>query len=199
MQNMVLNQEDSHSDSPRTSVKVRLCCEMCKRRKVKCDKLSPCSNCQRIGAVCSPVERARLPRGRYKVSKDRTSAEGDDLRSRVARLERLVRGLIPGNTDDSANIQQETGTPLARIPERDMSSVPSTILNRSDTLNKLSGTQQRTPLDSEPIAANADGSPVSDSNSGPLLGGSFWADLVQEVRLVTRDHDILMTFSSGSM
>lgn len=50
---------------PKSSApKVRLSCQMCQQRKVKCDKLSPCAQCQRLGLNCVPVERARLPRGR---------------------------------------------------------------------------------------------------------------------------------------
>lgn len=42
----------------------RLSCEACTRRKVKCDKTIPCTNCQSSGILCVPVERKRLPRGR---------------------------------------------------------------------------------------------------------------------------------------
>lgn len=42
----------------------RLSCEACTKRKVKCDKLVPCTNCQTSGVLCVPVERRRLPRGR---------------------------------------------------------------------------------------------------------------------------------------
>ena len=42
----------------------RLSCEACTKRKVKCDKLIPCTNCQASGVLCVPVERRRRPRGR---------------------------------------------------------------------------------------------------------------------------------------
>ncbi|KAL6234650.1 hypothetical protein BDW75DRAFT_159122 [Aspergillus navahoensis] len=42
----------------------RLNCKRCTERKKKCDKLVPCTNCRNSGAICVPVERRRLPRGR---------------------------------------------------------------------------------------------------------------------------------------
>lgn len=82
------------SSAPR----VRLSCEMCRQRKIKCDKLSPCTNCQRFGAVCVPVERVRLPRGRSgRPSMDRPAESDDNLRDRVSRIEQLLGGLASGS------------------------------------------------------------------------------------------------------
>lgn len=71
---------------------VRLSCEQCTKRKKRCDKSNPCSNCQRHGAICKPVVRPRLPRGKG-VTKDRASTDTSDgdLRARVARLEQLLQ------------------------------------------------------------------------------------------------------------
>ncbi|KAH1311806.1 hypothetical protein KXX47_005355 [Aspergillus fumigatus] len=40
-----------------------LSCELCRERKIKCDKVDPCNNCVSAGVVCIPVHRPRLPRG----------------------------------------------------------------------------------------------------------------------------------------
>ncbi|GFF87441.1 hypothetical protein IFM60648_08047 [Aspergillus lentulus] len=40
-----------------------LSCELCRERKIKCDKVDPCANCVSAGVVCVPVHRPRLPRG----------------------------------------------------------------------------------------------------------------------------------------
>ncbi|EAW20702.1 Zn(II)2Cys6 domain-containing transcription factor nscR [Aspergillus fischeri NRRL 181] len=40
-----------------------LSCELCRERKIKCDKVDPCTNCVSAGVVCVPVHRPRLPRG----------------------------------------------------------------------------------------------------------------------------------------
>ena len=70
-------------------VKSRLTCELCQRRKVRCDKGNPCSTCQRAAVKCEAIDRQRLPRGRNGGRR-----KGDtDLKARVARLENLVSNL----------------------------------------------------------------------------------------------------------
>jgi hypothetical protein len=70
----------------------RLSCKACRERKIKCDKLTPCSNCQRSDVICEAVNRKRLPRGRH-VRQERTGSL--DLRARVQQLEALVQRLDP--------------------------------------------------------------------------------------------------------
>ena len=48
----------------------RLSCERCTKRKVKCDRLIPCTNCRNSGILCIPVERKRRPRGRSRRAMD---------------------------------------------------------------------------------------------------------------------------------
>ena len=71
----------------------QLSCELCRERKVKCDKLTPCTNCTKSGAACVAIHRKRLPRGRH--AKSHTSHD-DDLKKRIYRLESLVDGLSTG-------------------------------------------------------------------------------------------------------
>ncbi|KAI9046231.1 Zn(II)2Cys6 transcription factor [Aspergillus affinis] len=93
-----------HTPSSATP-QVRLSCETCRRRKIKCDKLDPCSNCERMRLTCVPVERARLPRGRS----GRTAAEkrpNHDIRlkDRISRLEGLIHG-ISGTIDKGKTVE----------------------------------------------------------------------------------------------
>lgn len=100
--------------------KAQLTCEMCKRRKIKCDKLRPCTACRNAGTICVPVERARLPRGRSGGRKKKKSADSnvnvnanvdanadheqsdingngdgaEGLKERVSMLEHTVQGLV---------------------------------------------------------------------------------------------------------
>jgi hypothetical protein len=64
----------------------RLACEQCKRRKIRCNKGSPCLACKNADLQCHTVQRARLPRG--KSSKSR--AHNSQLEDRVARIESLL-------------------------------------------------------------------------------------------------------------
>ncbi|KAK1765002.1 fungal-specific transcription factor domain-containing protein [Phialemonium atrogriseum] len=71
----------------------QLNCELCRDRKVRCDKLDPCTNCVSAGAVCVPVHRLRLRRGRHA---HRSSAPvDDDLKRRIRRLEALISDAGP--------------------------------------------------------------------------------------------------------
>ncbi|KKK21019.1 hypothetical protein ARAM_005099 [Aspergillus rambellii] len=88
---------DPPSDHRSLGPRAKLTCEMCKRRKVKCDKLHPCTNCRKSNVICVPVERPRLPRGRSgrtRLVKDAREDYGIDLRDRVAMLEQLVEHLL---------------------------------------------------------------------------------------------------------
>lgn len=95
------------SESRPTAPKVRLSCQTCQQRKVKCNKLSPCSQCQRLGLDCVPVERARLPRGRSQRPAAQPPASNPDVENRMARLERLLPQLAgesaAGYSDISAD------------------------------------------------------------------------------------------------
>jgi hypothetical protein len=63
-----------------------LACEQCKRRKLRCDKRSPCTACTTACLDCRTVQRARLPRGKTaNARKNRQSIEG-----RLERIEALL-------------------------------------------------------------------------------------------------------------
>ncbi|KAL4903422.1 hypothetical protein BDW74DRAFT_40214 [Aspergillus multicolor] len=89
----------------------QLSCETCKRRKVKCDKLQPCTNCHRAGLHCVPVRRARLPRGRTMRTK---IFQPPDLSNRVSMLEGIVSNLLNGQAETSTVGSDRTaGPPIA--------------------------------------------------------------------------------------
>lgn len=95
----------------------QLTCELCRDRKVKCDKLEPCSSCLLAGVQCVSIHRPRLPRGRHAQRLSRalpssvsslTNASGrgniapgetnDELKERVRKLESLVQSLDSART-----------------------------------------------------------------------------------------------------
>ncbi|KAJ5662055.1 uncharacterized protein N7477_009671 [Penicillium maclennaniae] len=93
----------SRSSAPR----VRLSCEACRQRKVKCDKLSPCTSCVRLGFQCVPVERARLPRGRTRRQPERVAHTDRELADRVAKLEDLLRNTDVERSESSLQPKME--------------------------------------------------------------------------------------------
>jgi len=68
-------------------------CNLCRRRKVRCDKANPCSNCLRAGVVCVSTTLSRVPRGRQG---SRRKPDGELLK-RIAKLENLVKNLEAEN------------------------------------------------------------------------------------------------------
>lgn len=54
----------------------QLSCALCRDRKLKCDKLDPCTNCTLSRVTCVPVYRPRRPRGRHaRRSRNMTSCK----------------------------------------------------------------------------------------------------------------------------
>ena len=60
-------------------------CLLCAQRKVKCDKLSPCSNCKKSSSACEYREHARPNRRSKRMIPE------DDLHWRLDRAERLLK------------------------------------------------------------------------------------------------------------
>lgn len=143
--------------------KVRLSCETCRQRKVKCDKLNPCTNCQRLGTRCVPVERARLPRGRSgRPATERPGDQDANLKDRVAKLETIIRELARGGNQTSARA----------------------ILAAAVDEGSQAGSSDGEHGDDD------DSQPGSVRTPDTYLGSSFWASLLNEVSesLVTFTH-----------
>lgn len=72
-------------------------CVTCRKRKVKCDKIHPCSNCNRAHIECVFPAPGRAPRKVRKVGDGRDK----ELLERLRRLEGVVKGLgveVPGDS-----------------------------------------------------------------------------------------------------
>ncbi|KAJ5225807.1 hypothetical protein N7468_007032 [Penicillium chermesinum] len=152
------------SSAPR----VRLSCEACRARKVKCDKLSPCSSCQRLGYNCVPVERARLPRGRTRKGPN-VHGSDKELHDRVAKLEDMLRRVAT----------ERTG------PSRTADTSPAfNASNANNTENFDAGV-----TDVENWQNNAQGSSAGTLKTrnanrprpvASYMGSSFWEDIMQQ-------------------
>ena len=77
--------DDPPPQKQRTNIQStpQLSCELCRERKVKCDKRDPCSNCVASGVVCLPIHRQRLPRGRH-TNRVRWTAESSTTNATAA-------------------------------------------------------------------------------------------------------------------
>ena len=157
----------------------QLSCELCHARKVKCDKLKPCTNCKSAGVACQPIHRKRLSRGRHV----RNVAADRDLRERVQRLETLITDLGTNSSPSGSKfpphlsdlvcsfVPQIFGGPLlsTRLTTTDQSSENSTSRN---------GTTSPSSISPSPKSARKDGE--RDGKTQPMAM-EFWRDLVDNV------------------
>ncbi|KAF2482430.1 hypothetical protein BDY17DRAFT_251388 [Neohortaea acidophila] len=66
---------------------IRLACQACQRKKIKCDRNFPCTQCVRSNLHC--VASSRKPRARHSGKR----AVDSELRNRISKLENLVENL----------------------------------------------------------------------------------------------------------
>jgi hypothetical protein len=104
-------------------------CVTCRRRKVRCDKKSPCSNCAKAGIDCIFPPPGRAPR----KSKRPPDAE---LLSRLRRLEGVIDHLRgSGNTEGASTSAQApsptTGSSTSRSEHTAPASVPAEPQNQA--------------------------------------------------------------------
>jgi hypothetical protein len=151
----------SRSSAPR----VRLSCEACRQRKVKCDKLSPCTSCVRLGFQCVPVERARLPRGRTRKTPEHAHGSDKELAERVAKLERLLKQVAA---------ERDAGSHPEEPPR---STVTSTVTEHSFE-NKMADVETWRTQNPEP---NTFVLPHRPRPSTTYMASSFWEDIMQQV------------------
>lgn len=179
----------------------QLSCEVCRERKIKCDKRLPCTNCVSSGVTCVPIYRLRLPRGRHAHRLRRTSpspsapvqlpspaAVDEGLSERIRRLEALVGSMgaaatRAGKADGGSREQVSLITSFISYVSQ-----LSCIYGEAEELQTLqsvdgSDTQVITSARPSPTALC---SPISTDAKKRSLSmqrpDDFWADLVDEVR-----------------
>ena len=89
---------------------IRLACQACQRKKIKCDRHFPCGQCTRSNLSCVPS--TRKPRARHAGKR----AVDSELRTRISKLESLVESLsgevgAPDGTSASEGDGDEEETP----------------------------------------------------------------------------------------
>ncbi|KAL4922739.1 fungal-specific transcription factor domain-containing protein [Aspergillus aurantiobrunneus] len=91
-----------HKHAPQDALALRSCVT-CRRRKVRCDKRFPCSNCVKAGAECIFPPPGRAPR-----KAKRSPAENTELMSRLRQLESIVEAaIINTNTQSTPSPPQQ--------------------------------------------------------------------------------------------
>ena len=146
-------------------------CVTCRRRKVKCDKKNPCSNCVRAKIDCVFPGPGRAPR------KSRKPPDAE-LLERLRRLEGVVTSLnaqVEGHEQEAAERQKErTGSAVQEeCPFESTLPVPthdSATAATGPTDNNIQSLEHRF------------GRLVVENGRSRYINNSFWANLNTEVR-----------------
>lgn len=173
--------KSSPAQSPAPAVAL-LSCELCSKRKIRCDKRQPCSACVASGKECIPVIRPRLPRGRKGGRRDGNS----ELRTRVRRLEDLLRSLEPVDLNERISKVASSTSPSAAAG---LGECPSRGSFAGAMANSPLGVSPRS-LSSEVTAQEAPGDALNlqgmDISRG--MGSTLWTQLGSEVSIFPTNH-----------
>ena len=152
-------------------------CTTCRRRKVRCDKRHPCSNCSKAGIECIFPGPGRAPR-RSKKPPD------TELLARLRRLEGVVQSL--GKGIDGEELQPEgedaktDGEHSMEMQQQQPAEVDPPPQSAAEIFNKdkiMKGRKTNGSLDQE------FGHLVVSEGRSRYVSNRFWASLTEEVRL----------------
>ena len=105
---------DAASDTVRTLRSRELACDACRRRKIRCDKLSPCSGCKATNIACQTTKKieARRQTFRKEVQYERRLAELNH------KVQQLSQGLDSKGMDHSRQSisKEDNSTPTVASP-----------------------------------------------------------------------------------
>ncbi|KAH9836442.1 Fungal specific transcription factor domain [Teratosphaeria destructans] len=155
---------------------IRLACQACQRKKIKCDRNFPCGQCTRSSLQCVPS--TRKPRTRHGGKR----AVDLELRHRIAKLESLVESLSGevGHPDDvNGSTNSPTREPLT--PAGPVEAASSTVGKYiggpfwSSLTAEVQGL--RDALEEQDDADDEPTSPTTSSSNGGKLGAGEY-DLI---------------------
>lgn len=112
------------------NVPILTTCAACRRRKVRCDKKDPCSNCTRLRVECVYTERRRTRRPRAR--------RYHELVGRVRDLEEVVQSLQTGETVPEDQVTDQHIIEVNTSSEKADSSLD--MANRVWAITESSGT-----------------------------------------------------------
>ncbi|EAW08075.1 Zn(II)2Cys6 transcription factor [Aspergillus clavatus NRRL 1] len=136
-------------------------CELCRRRKVRCDRQKPCSSCSEARHVCV------YPSGRGRAPKRSRQAMDTQLGERLSRLESIIKSL--GSHVDTA------GSTMA--PNSDSSATDAAQSEGSRSEEKLTSSS---PSRNPPVDKQL-GRLMIDKTGSYYLSNVLWASLANEI------------------
>ncbi|KAJ5692287.1 hypothetical protein N7462_001710 [Penicillium macrosclerotiorum] len=163
------DQPPTSKQTPARAPKPRSCI-VCRSRKVRCDKQSPCSNCRRANIACIFPPTDRPPRWTRRLERPLT----DDAMERIRTLENLVRDL-------TAQLEQAN----ARA---------ASLSGSSPGLHSAAGSTEETAHQANPYVSNSPYAQhqfgrlvVQDANKSRYVGSGFWSRVNDEINQIKMD------------
>ncbi|KAI9648686.1 hypothetical protein NHQ30_003325 [Ciborinia camelliae] len=198
----------SASNSAPTGLNARSCVT-CRRRKVKCDKKVPCSNCTKAQTQCAfpaPGRAPRRPRAGGKPISDREA----ELLKRLRRLEGVVEELSgQGETENSRPSSMDHPFPYNKDVASNEKSTgkASKVITNGDGVDEEQGTKKEwvarsfnmgyAPPKTELTMEQGIGRLVLDSGKSQYVSNPFWAELSQEISELRAMFDDEEEYSDG--
>ena len=161
-------------------------CDVCYKRKIKCDRQSPCANCQAAKIRCFVPARQPPKRSRYERSTevDRTAWEVE-IDERIRGLEKVIQQLRRQTSEESTAIAEDGGSWEGRIQnDMDLSPVQRVIPAAAMTISQTDQSYRRNSMGtiSKPGASATElANLVIDGGRSRYVNDRFWAHLINEV------------------
>ncbi|KAH8745548.1 hypothetical protein F5883DRAFT_586832 [Diaporthe sp. PMI_573] len=117
-------------------------CLTCRRRKVRCDRRSPCSQCSRAGFDCAFPTSGRAPTRRDEAPSSSSRARNQDLLTRLNRLEGMLQhiGVQPDPTRSADDFNRQATAGQRRNDEDALTqNIGSMFVSKDDTIYIPSG------------------------------------------------------------
>ncbi|KAK4984755.1 hypothetical protein LTR66_008389 [Elasticomyces elasticus] len=164
-------------------------CVTCRKRKVKCDKLNPCSNCNKAHIECVFPAPGRAPR-KARKSGDAKDAE---LLARLRRLEGVVKGMgvdVPveqggmeiGETNANGHAKENplrTGNGALDVDVA--TNAAGSANGKRETAEEFQQRMQWAEYSQKGRLENKFGRLVVNEGRSRYINNSFWANLSNEV------------------
>ena len=143
-------------------------CVACRKRKIRCDKVRPCANCQRTGQLCSYDDNKTQQQDSLGHN---GGATGDaDMRARLDHLEKLMATLLLRG--------DQQHTPLSDIAGPQQQHVRSVISPAARSTVPSNASQGIHP---ENVFSVQPGQLVFKDGYCAYFTADFWAGLIDEV------------------
>ena len=158
--------------APTASINPRSC-TTCRKRKVRCDKKHPCSNCNKAGIECIFPRPGRAPR-RSKKPPD------SELLARLRRLEGVVQSLGKGVDGEDLSPEHEDDIEAEVAPKLEEAEKAYPL--QPSMLGRPPGCPQRSQAPSDSTGLEKEmGRLVFEDGRSRYMSNNFWASLTSEV------------------